>query len=415
MKNKLPWCIDPFINFAHTADGYYRPCCIGTVDRDNGSNVSNMSPIEYFTGDEMDKVRRDMLSRNFSEHTKFLCSQCFKNDKDGVKSRRIKQNETYFEYDEIHQLIDKYQDPNYKARVEDLKYVNFKILGNLCNLKCLMCGPSASSKIAAEWKKHNIAGHGNLKNVERLPYNDITKQSYMTDFDKILENIDRFSLVGGEAFINPNFDEIWNILSNNKNAKNMDLLIITNGTILPQKVLDNAGNFKKLLLLFSIDGVYERGSYVRSGLDWNKFDSNVKRALDSDAECSFTVATSMLNIGYLDDIYNYLKTLNVSDYQIQWDAVVTDPAYLRASNLPAHIKKQYFEKLYNHPAFTQNNAKFNSALEILQSTNDNHQSFLDGIKFLKKIDSIRKTNTLKFFPEFAEYYEKLNTKKENTQ
>jgi len=408
-KNKLPWCIDPFINFAHTADGYYRPCCVGTVDRTNGANVSNMSPIEYFTGKEMSNLRREMLSKNFSDHTRFLCAQCFKNDKDGVTSRRKKENKTYFAFDEIHELLAKYNDPNYEAVVEDLKYVNFKILGNLCNLKCLMCGPSASSKIAAEWKKHDIAGHGNLKNVERLPYNDKTKQSYMKDFNIILENIDRFSLVGGEAFINPNFDEIWDILSNNKNANNMDLLIITNGTILPQKVLDNANNFKKLLLLFSIDGVYERGSYVRSGLDWNKFELNVKRALNSDADCSFTVATSILNIGYLDDIYDYLTNLGVPDHKIQWDSVVTEPAHLRASNLPMEIKTMYLKKLSMHHAFRKNNTKFNSALQTLRTINSDHKSFLNGIKFLKKIDSIRNTDTLKFFPEFAEYYEKLNT------
>ena len=36
----------------------------------------------------------------------------------------------------------------------DMDSFKIKIFGNLCNLKCTMCNPNASSKIAAEFKKH---------------------------------------------------------------------------------------------------------------------------------------------------------------------------------------------------------------------------------------------------------------------
>ena len=406
-KPKLPWCIDPFISFAHTADGYYRPCCISTVDRKNGPNVSEMTPLEYFQGEEMQKLRREMLNEELSEHSKHLCRQCIANDKQGVTSRRLKQNKRFFKDSHIIDIIKNYNDVSYIAQSNDLQYVNFKILGNLCNLKCLMCGPSASSKIAAEWKKHNIFNHGNLIASERMPYTDRTKDDYMNDFRTILSNIQTFNLVGGEAFINPNFNEIWEIITENTNAKNLEILIITNGTLLPQKVLDDAKKLKKLKLLFSIDGVEDRGNYVRSGLDWKKFDTNVKRALQSDAICEFTVATSMLNIGYLDDIYDYLKTLNVNDNSIQWSAVVTEPTHLRAVNLPKDIKEQYFKKLSNHEAFQKNNKEFNTALDLLNTDYSDHKEFLKGIQFLKKTDTIRETNLTTLFPEFESYYNKI--------
>lgn len=403
-KIKKPWCVEPFINFAHTADGYYRPCCITNVNRHTGPNVKNMTPLEYFSGDEMQTLRREMLEGSLSDKNQEICRQCIKNDKENVKSRRKIQNEKYLTQPDVLKTLQKYDDKNYIAQPEDLKYVNWKILGNLCNLKCLMCGPSASSKIAAEWKKHNIFNHKDLIAVERIPYDENSFDSYMKDFKTILTKIDRFSLVGGEAFINPNFDNIWNILSNNSNTQNLELVIITNGTVLPQKVLDTAGKFKRLILLFSIDGVEQRGSYVRSGLDWTKFDSNLKRALSSKAHVATTVATSMLNIGYLDDIYDYLKTLDISDEQIAWDAVVTDPPHLRAVNLPNEIKNLYFKKLSNHEAFKKENKKFNTALEILQSPHGDHDQFLKGLTFLKSTDKIRNTNLLEHFPEFTKYY-----------
>jgi MoaA/NifB/PqqE/SkfB family radical SAM enzyme len=404
MNNVTPWCVEPFISFTHTADGYYRPCCIGTVDRLTGPNVNNMSPLEYFTGKDMNELRKDMITKTFSEKTKLLCQQCFKNDSDNISSRRINQNNFYKDNNVVQSIFNKYSNSAYIATADDLIYVNFKILGNLCNLKCLMCGPSASSKIAAEWKKHNIFNHGSLEKIERVPYGSESEESYMQDLKIIIEKIQGFNLVGGEAFINPNFNNIWKILSNSSNSKNLKLLIITNGTLIPQYVLDDAEKFRSLNLLFSIDGVYERGSYVRSGLNWQLFDSNVKRSLQSKAHVSFTVATSILNIGYLDEIYDYLKLMDIGDHVIQWNAVVTDPQHLRAVNLPFEIKQLYLKKLLKHEAFRKNNKNFNSVLDILKSENGEHDQFLKGIAFLKLTDKIRNTKLLNYYPEFERYY-----------
>lgn len=404
MTDKItPWCVDPFVNFSHTADGFYRTCCIGTVDRSSIYHTNYMSPIEFFKSDLMNQVRADMITGEFSEVTKFTCRQCILNDKNGVISRRVKQNQSLLNNTKTQKTIEKFRDNAWaEIDIEDLQYVNFKILGNLCNLKCLMCGPSASSKIAAEYKKYNIIT--NIDKVIQNPFTDSNKQKYFDDLEKIISVIDRFLLVGGEAFINPNFDDIWNVLSTNENSKNINLLIITNGTLIPKKVLNECDKFNNLHLMFSIDGVYNRGSYVRSGLDWKLFDSNVKMAIQSKATISFTVATSMLNIGYLDEIYDYLKELGVNDNQIQWDALVTEPAHLQAVNLPKEIKQMYLEKLETHVAFQKDIRKFNTALDILKNDHANHEEFLRGIRFLKKIDSIRKTKLLDHFPEFEKYY-----------
>ena len=61
-----------------------------------------------------------------------------------------------------------------------------------------------------------------------------------------------------------------------KNAKNLRIQVTTNGTILPQAFLDYADKVQDARILFSIDGVADRGSYVRSSLNWQDFDDNVK-------------------------------------------------------------------------------------------------------------------------------------------
>ena len=67
---KKPWCVDPFIQMAHTADGYYNVCCIGGVNRITGPTTLQMTPLEYWNSAEARQIRSDMLSGKFSEITK---------------------------------------------------------------------------------------------------------------------------------------------------------------------------------------------------------------------------------------------------------------------------------------------------------------------------------------------------------
>lgn len=45
--NNIPWCVDPFIQMAHTADGFYRVCCVGEVDRNSPYHTNKMTPLEF--------------------------------------------------------------------------------------------------------------------------------------------------------------------------------------------------------------------------------------------------------------------------------------------------------------------------------------------------------------------------------
>src|SRR6056300_271736 len=97
--NNIPWCVDPFIQMAHTADGFYRVCCVGEVDRNSPYHTNKMTPLEFFNSDMMQTIRRDMLSGNFSETTSYACSQCIKNVNNGMVSRRELENERYLNVD----------------------------------------------------------------------------------------------------------------------------------------------------------------------------------------------------------------------------------------------------------------------------------------------------------------------------
>jgi hypothetical protein len=212
--------------------------------------------------DYMKTARADMISHNLSDQTVWACTSCIKNESNGVQSRRLTQNAKYQNAQTINTIQRFVDDPAAELLATDLQYVNLKMLGNICNLKCIMCNPNSSSKIAAEFKKHKIK---DIDKTIKKAYNEDSKAGYLADISIILENIDRFSLIGGEAFVHPDFDEIFEMVMNSSNVGNIDLFIITNGTVLPQKVLDNAHRFGRLTLNFSIDGVGDRAAYIRNG------------------------------------------------------------------------------------------------------------------------------------------------------
>jgi MoaA/NifB/PqqE/SkfB family radical SAM enzyme len=409
MSKNSPWCVNPFIQFSQTADGYYRVCCVGEVDRSSKIyHGDNMSPMEYFNSDVMQTIRKDMLTKDFSEVTKNACAQCIKNKENKIHSKRDYDNTKQANSKKVESAVNKTLE-NYTSYLDEshLDSINIKVLGNLCNLKCIMCGPEASSKILAERIKKFPRDWEHYKGPTVLqPYNSKTKDRYFNELAKISNSLNKFILVGGESMIHPDFEEFFEMIADQKNAGNLELQIITNGTVLPDFVLEKAHKFRMLHLCMSIDGIKEKGEYIRSDLDWETFNKNVRKANNnSNIYCSFTVAVQMLNIGYLDEIHEYMLDNNLSTNNINWNNLVTQPATMRAINLPAHIKEQYLQKLKKSKLFKL--GKIPHIIKLLNTTADSHEEFLRGMLWLKKLDIRRNKCLIDIFPEFEEYYSKI--------
>lgn len=410
MTDVKPWCIDPFIQMAHTADGFYRVCCIGEVQRElTDLNTKEITPLEYWNGDISKQIRNDMFKpiEEFSDVTKFACSQCLKNNRDGVRSRRQLENEKYQDNKKANLNVIKHI-KNIDYTYDDLLYVNFKVLGNICNLKCVMCSANASSKIAAEAKQYYgfPRGWSAGDRAELEPFTPDTRNNYFTELQKIIDSIPKFNLVGGENLIHPDFPRLFQMFVDSPNVGNIEMLIITNGTIVPDIVQDNAHLFKKMSILISMDGVYERGSYVRSGLNWKKFDNNVKKfASNPSVDLVIVPAIQMLNIGYVKDMNDWIESIGLDPRTaIDWKQVVTYPEYLRAVNLPQEIKQTYMRRMIG-PDTTHRSIRV--CFDILKKPQYSHKQFLNGLKYLRKLDKIRNTNLFENFPEFEKYNDEI--------
>jgi hypothetical protein len=404
---KLPWCAEPFINLHHTADGTYQICCISRGNSDPMMKTSEISPIDFINSPYAKTIRSDMMEGKLSKTTLNACNNCIINESALTPSRRTTRNKWNMSQETFNATISKFAE-NYNANLDisDLRHVNLKVLGNLCNLKCIMCNPTSSSKIAAEYKKHNITMSN--KSVILTPYNNETKDAYFSDIVEIAGHLDTFILVGGESLLNPDFAELYQLLSDNKNAKNLNLIIISNGTILPELVSELADCFKNVRLIFSLDGIGEQGSYIRSGLDWELFDRTVHKAMATEnLDVSFTIAIQVLNIGYLDDVLDYINILGLTENDINWGNIVAFPIGFRAVNLPPEIKKRYLDKYSNHAISKMTTPTLLAALHILNTPEVDHELFIKGIQAFAAKDKIRQTNLLDHFPEFSKYYKEI--------
>tara|TARA_B100000214_G_scaffold371308_1_gene347420 strand:- start:9230 stop:10477 length:1248 start_codon:yes stop_codon:yes gene_type:complete len=410
-KTKTPWCIDPFIQMAHTADGFFRVCCVGEVKRERKDlNTKAITPLEYWNSDVSKTIRNDMFKpiEEFSDTTKFACSQCLKNNRDGVRSRRQTENARYRNDKKAKINVIKHL-KNIDYTYEDLLYVNFKVLGNICNLKCVMCSANASSKIAAEAKQHYgfPKGWSAGDKAELEPFTPDTRNDYFTELQQIIDSIPKFNLVGGENLIHPDFPRLFQMFIDSPNVGNIHMLIITNGTIVPDIVLDNAHLFKGMSILISMDGVYDRGAYVRSGLNWKKFDTNVRKfASNPHIFLRLVPAIQMLNVGYVKEMHEWIASIGLDPKDaIDWTNVVTYPETLRAINLPQEIKQQYMRKMIG-PDVTHPSIRV--VFNILKQPQYSHKEFIEGLKYLRKLDKIRNTNLLDHFPEFEKYIGELD-------
>lgn len=156
---------------------------------------------------------------------------------------------------------------------------------NTCNLSCIYCNASLSSKIEAENIKH---GHFYQNNV-KIPVVNVQREKtseyfalFLNWLSKNVGALKRLHLLGGETFIQHDLmNGVLDILEKNPSPE-LSLCTFSNLNV-PDKYwneyttriqdLQRAGNIARFDLTASIDCWGPEQEYVRSGLNMDKFES----------------------------------------------------------------------------------------------------------------------------------------------
>jgi sulfatase maturation enzyme AslB (radical SAM superfamily) len=134
-----------------------------------------------------------------------------------------------------------------------LRFIDFK-LGNVCNLKCRICGSWSSSK----WAQEEMDYGPNPLAKQQLYEGGWPKRhpEFFDDIKPVLADVEYFEFTGGEPFMIQNHFKMLEHCVEQGYSKKQDIHYNTNGTQLPdQRIFDLWSKFKHVEIAFSIDDV----------------------------------------------------------------------------------------------------------------------------------------------------------------
>lgn len=149
---------------------------------------------------------------------------------------------------------------------------------NLCNLKCVYCGPHFSSLWDAENKKHGAFSHNGLSIPDSFAKDRNMEHNKQRLFDWLAEHahgLTNFNILGGEPLFQPDFDRCLDIFSRHP-APDLDLQIFSNlhateermkSVITKVKKLIDAGGIRAFTVTASLDCWGPQAEYARFPLD----------------------------------------------------------------------------------------------------------------------------------------------------
>lgn len=138
------FCYLPWVQFGTTVGGFPRLCANTPSLRDESGERLQVSCSlgvdEVWNGEQMKAIRRQMISGQLPE----ICRRCSDMESSGLESKRLKMIHLKPEWagDPKDLLRETGEDGHLQAGPRSF---NLR-LGNVCNLKCVMCRPDFSSK-----------------------------------------------------------------------------------------------------------------------------------------------------------------------------------------------------------------------------------------------------------------------------
>lgn len=381
-------CILPWISLETSPLGEIRACCMNTRSlTKNGKHISlsDTTLSKAFNSDDMVELRSAFIRGEKPSS----CNRCWNEEAAGRISKR--QN-SWYRLKHLVTDIDFTRSDDGKLLFLDLK------LGNICNLKCRICGSFSSSKWAQEELDiypDNTTARQNLK-LGRWPRESA---EFWDDLNSYISNIRYMEFTGGEPFL---IDEHFDLLQcavDNGLAKDIEIHYNTNGTTFPQRGLELWQHFKLVEIALSIDDIGQRFEYQRYGANWDVVQNNLQkfrelRKNSNNIKLQLCLTVNVFNIWNLKEICKWIPK---QKFNFVYFNVLHDAWYFSIRSLPVTAKEKVTNLYKNY-----NGAYNKDVFGLLQFMNQGKSS--DGTDLLRVIsesDIQRKQHLRNVIPELA--------------
>lgn len=403
------FCVHPWFGVAIEPDGKFTTCCIQKEDlRSHQAKLTHSSIEQLRNSDFHNKLRSDLLHGIENP----ACNSCWNLERNGVKSLRESRLQE-FEYftPQILSTVDFNDD----GSLDDSNQIFLWDVRqtNLCNMKCLMCGPALSSLWMDELIKHDVSFS------DKTPVIDLTKLAKENIYDYVINNIPKDAMIyfaGGEPLIS---DFHWQILDYLVNAGRSDVRICYNTNLLKldykqKDAIKYWEKFESVYIGASIDCIGSRAEYVRYGTKWNRINENISKLANHPTikhGLNLNVTTSALTFGGLADTIAWANTFEPLQHanRILLQNLVYSPERLSIKILPDELKEKIWEPLrpimaqYGDGLVTSFETELFSSqdisgLDVLRATFKTH---------IDLADIRRNTDIRVACPELADWFETL--------
>jgi MoaA/NifB/PqqE/SkfB family radical SAM enzyme len=390
------FCVLPWVSLEASPIGTVRPCCLADDeildDHGNKFELATASFVDIRNSNHMRQLREKFLAGEKPQ----TCRRCWSEERSGRTSKRM------HTLDRLkHMLVDQ----DWTADAKPLIFLDLK-LGNICNLKCRICGSWSSSQYATEElnalpkdedKKNNY--HYIMLRAGAWPREN---KKFWDEIDTVLTDIRYIEFTGGEPFmIDEHFDMLQGIVDRGI-AGQVEIHYNTNGTQWPKRGPDIWQHFKTVEVAFSIDDVGERFEYQRTNAKWEEVEDNIARFKflrqtmpNLQLQCCSTV--NVFNVRYIDELARWIVLQGI-DF-VYWN-MMHDPWHFSIATLPDTAKVGITEYLRSADVPPQYRAEFDRIIDFMNSG-----ASTDGFMLRMKIadlDRKRNQNLREVEPEFAD-------------
>jgi hypothetical protein len=289
MKNKKYFCYEIYKNLAiwsHNGKLGYNPCSFfnGYIKESSEFDLN-----QVWNGPE-----RDELKKCVETDTPIPgCQACYNAEANGQDSRRQGAKKLYEEFHNDTEIE--------LAGPQGLDYS----VGNLCNLKCVICGPHNSSQWVPDYQKLHPSRpikSFQYKKYEQLEVNDV----------ELLKNLKSIHFHGGgDPLLSANHVSLLLKIQEVKGLSDVRVCYNTNGTqIVSDKILNLWEKCKLIEIYFSIDDVGQRFEYQRTGAKWKELESNLSwffNNMPHNHMFNINCTWGYLNFFYLDELFDWWR------------------------------------------------------------------------------------------------------------
>lgn len=341
------FCVLPWVSLEASPIGTVRPCCLADdelVD-DSGEKFSLLTAdfADIQNSRAMTALRQDFLDGKKPQ----TCRKCWNEERAGRTSKRM-------------HTLDRVKHMGisdvWTAQAKPLMFLDLK-LGNICNLKCRICGSWSSSQFAAEEIAQLPAAEKKLSYAYQMLRQGAWPQEnsqFWNEIDSVLNDIRYIEFTGGEPFmIQEHFAMLQGIVDRGI-AHQVEIHYNTNGTQYPEEAIDIWRHFKTVEIAFSIDDLGSRFEYQRSNALWHQVVDNISRfrtlrELHSNIQLQCCSTVNIFNVRYIDQLAQWIE---IQGFDFVYWNIMHDAWYFSIATLPDSAKTEldYFLKHCAVPA-----------------------------------------------------------------